>query len=406
MKTARKIFIFIFLSIIFASQVSAQKDFQKRLQTKLIMAKEGDVIEIEEGRFQLSASLSLDDKKNITIRGKGMDRTILSFKGQTEGAEGIKVTNAQNITIEGLTVQDSKGDGIKTQNVNGITFKEVKTEWTGKPNKKNGGYGLYPVQCANVVIDKCVAIGASDAGIYVGQSKDIVVKNSKAYHNVAGIEIENSINAEVFENEAYHNTGGLLVFDLPDLIQKKGGNVRVFRNKIHDNNLPNFAPKGNIVAKVPDGTGILILATNNVEVFENEIINNNSVGTGIISYFMTENPIKDEAYYPYPTGIYIHDNFYQRANVRPTGKGRFGQMFRFKLKFGKEVPHILYDGIVDPKTKNENGEIALESKICIKNNQNQTFANLDAANNFKNISKDITPYNCELKQLKAEKIDK
>ncbi|GAB4478822.1 MAG: hypothetical protein OHK0057_30250 [Thermoflexibacter sp.] len=404
MKTAKKIsFLLIFLPLIFSLQVFAQKDFQKRLQTKLIMAKDGDVVEIEEGNFHLLASLSLDDKKNITIKGKGMDRTILSFKGQTEGAEGIKVTNAQNITIEGLTVQDSKGDGIKTQNVNGITFREVKTEWTGKPNKKNGGYGLYPVQCTNVLIDKCVAIGASDAGIYVGQSKDIVVKNSKAYHNVAGIEIENSINADVFENEAYHNTGGLLVFDLPDLIQKKGGNVRVFRNKIHDNNLPNFAPKGNIVAKVPDGTGILILATNNVEVFENDIINNKSVGTGIISYFMTENPIKDEAYYPYPTGIYIHDNVYQRANVRPTGKGRFGQMFRFKLKFGKDVPHIFYDGIVDPKTKNENGEIALESRICIKNNQNQTFANLDAANNFKNISKDIAPYNCELKQLKANK---
>jgi parallel beta-helix repeat protein len=391
----KKILIINCLLFFISIAAFAQKDFQKRLQTKLITAKDGEVIEIEAGTFFLTTSLSLDNKKNITIRGKGMDKTILSFKGQTEGAEGFKITNAQNVVIEELTVQDSKGDGIKTQMVEGMTFKAVRTEWTGKPNKKNGGYGLYPVQCKKVTIDGCVAIGASDAGIYVGQSQDIIVKNSKAYHNVAGIEIENSINAEVFDNEAYMNTGGILVFDLPDLIQKKGGNVRVFKNKIHDNNFPNFAPKGNIVAKVPDGTGILILATNNVEIFENEIVNNRSAGTGIISYYMTENPIKDESYYPYPTNIYIHDNIYERKSVRATNRGRFGLMFRFKLKFGKNVPHILYDGIIDPKTKDENGNLKAAYRICIKNNKNESFANLDAENGFKNLSDDLSGFRCE-----------
>ncbi len=385
----QSVILIINLLLLFISYSSfAQKDFQKRLQTKLIMAKDGDVIEIEEGIFLLSTSLSIDGKKNIIIKGKGMDKTILSFKGQTEGAEGLKITNGQNITIQDLTVQDTKGDCIKSQMVDGMIYKNIKVEWTGKPNKKNGGYGLYPVQCTNVLIDACTAIGASDAGIYVGQSKGIIVKNSIAHHNVAGIEIENSLDADVFENETYQNTGGLLVFDLPDLIQKKGGNVRVFKNKIYDNNFPNFAPKGNIVAKVPDGTGILILATNNVEIFENEIINNKSIGTGIISYFMTENPIKDESYYPYPTHISIHDNIYERKSGRATGKGRMGQMFRFKLKFGKDVPHILYDGITDPKAKEE-------SHICIKNNKNESFANLDAANGFKNISKQMAAYKCE-----------
>src|SRR4029079_1886597 len=120
----------------------------------------------------------------------------------------------------------------------------VKAEWTGTPGPDNGGYGLYPVQCEQVLIDQCEAIGASDAGIYVGQSEDIVVKNSTAFHNVAGIEIENSLRAEVFDNESYNNSGGLLVFDLPDLVLKKGGDVKIYRNNIHDNNHVNFAPKG------------------------------------------------------------------------------------------------------------------------------------------------------------------
>lgn len=382
----------------------AQIEMQKKIQRQFITAENGQVIELNDGTFTFTGSLSMEDKKNIIIRGKGIDKTILSFKGQTDGAEGIRVSNSQNIIIENLTLQDTKGDCIKTMNVNGITFRNVKVEWTGKPKKENGSYGLYPVQCDGVLIDGCTAIGASDAGIYVGQSKNIVVRNCKAYHNVAGIEIENSLMADVYDNEAVENTGGILVFDLPDLVQKKGGNVRVYNNHIHDNNFKNFAPKGNIVATVPDGTGVLILATNNVEIFNNKIINNKSVGTGIISYFMTENPIKDKGYYPYPTGINIHDNTYTRAHTRPTAKGRMGQMFRFKLKFGKKVPDILYDGIVDAKTVDSQGNVKSGFGICIRNNQNAKFANLDAANDFKNISRDLSKHDCTLEGLKMASV--
>jgi parallel beta-helix repeat protein len=384
----------------------SQQNIQKKIQTQFIMAENGSTIDLDEGTFVFSSSLSMEDKKNIIIRGKGMDKTILSFKGQTEGAEGLRVSNGENITLENMTLQDSKGDLIKTMNVKGITFRNVKVEWTGEPSEKNGGYGLYPVQCQEVMIDNCVAIGASDAGIYVGQSKNIEVKNSKAYHNVAGIEIENSLYASVHDCEAYENTGGVLVFDLPDLVQKKGGFCKVFNNNIHDNNFPNFAPKGNIVASVPDGTGILLLAANNVEVFENKIINNKSVGTGIISYFMTEKPNTDKEYYPYPTAISIHDNDYQREKTRPTGKGRMGLMFRFKLKFGKDVPHIIYDGIIDPKTLDAQGNTLSDKKICIKNNKNQSFANIDAEHDFKGISRDVLKHDCSLEAIKLVRNEK
>jgi parallel beta-helix repeat protein len=189
----------------------------------------------------------------------------------------------------------------------------------------------------------------------------------------------------VYDNEAWNNTGGLLVFDLPDLVKKQGGFVRLHNNHIHDNNHINFAPKGNIVAKVPQGTGIMLLASNNVEVFNNRIINNISLGTAIISYYITENPIKDSGYYPYPNVIYIHNNIYERSKVRATSKGRMGKMFRFKLKFGKNVPHIIFDGIVD-----ENNPPA----ICIINNTNQSVANIKAGQNFKEITRDEKPFNC------------
>ena len=379
-----------FVLLVSFATVNAQDAEQKKLQRLFVTATDNSTIELPEGTFQLNMSLWLDGKKNVIIKGKGMDKTILNFANQVSGAEGIKVTNGKNITIQDVTVQDTKGDAVKTQYVDGITFKQVKAEWTRGANSNNGGYGLYPVQCTNVLIDGCEARGASDAGIYVGQSKYIIVRNSKATENVAGIEIENSLYADVYDNETTNNTGGILIFDLPDLVQKKGGYVRVYRNNVHHNNHINFAPKGNIVGKVPQGTGVMILATNHVDVFDNKIDNNITASTAIVSYYITENPIKDSSYYPFPTQINIYNNNYERENVRATGKGRMGKMYRFKLRFGKNVPHIQYDGIVDAKNPAE---------ICIRNNTNQSFANLDAENGFKKISRDASKHDCTLQPI-------
>lgn len=392
--------LFLILSI-FSFQLFAQADFEKKLQKQLILAEDGSIIQIEAGNFQLTKSLSLEGKKNIIIRGSGIDKTVLSFKGQVQGAEGIKVSNCENIIIEDLTAEDSKGDLIKTMHVKGMTFRRLKTAWTGGPKSTNGSYALYPVLCENVVIDSCIAIGASDAGIYVGQSKNIIVRNCEAYQNVAGIEIENSLNAEVFNNKAIGNTGGILVFDLPDLIQKKGGHVRVYHNVVQENNLKNFAPKGNIVGNVPKGTGMMVLATSDVEIFDNQILNNQTIGVSVVSYFMTELKIKDKEYDPYPTGIFIHDNHFERNAGRAPADSRFGKLYRFKLRFGRKLPFVVYDGILNPEKLGKDGQYYPEYRICVKNNINQFSAMLDAEHDFKNIQIGEDYFNCELGMIKS-----
>ena len=399
----KNIFILLFF-IGLSANVVAQKDVQKRIQTQFIMIEDGGTIELDAGTIHLNTNLWLDGKKNVTIKGKGMGKTILSFKKQLEGAEGIKITNAQNITLQDLTVQNAKGDAIKTQMVDGINFINVKAEWTGKPKKDNGAYGLYPVQCSNVLIDGCEAIGASDAGIYVGQSDKIVVRNSKAIHNVAGIEIENSTNADVYNNIATKNTGGILVFDLPGLIKKKGGNVRVYKNKVYENNYKNFAPTGNTVGSIPPGTGVLVLATSDVEVFENEITNNKTVGVSVVSYYITETPFKDEEYDPYPKRIYIHDNAINRKKKMPGIQKRMGKLLY--LKFGRKVPDIIVDGIYEDGALGSDGILKPEYQICVKDNNGASFANLDAANDFKNLNRDKNKFNCERESLEPAVLSK
>ncbi|MEL6695026.1 MAG: hypothetical protein AAFP89_02245 [Bacteroidota bacterium] len=117
-----------------------QKDIRKQLQTQFIMAEAGDTIEVPAGTFRSSGSISMDEKRDIVIRGAGIDQTILSFKGQTEGAEGIRIDNSQNIILKDMTLQDAKGDLVKVMNTKGIKLINAKVEWTGKPNKKNGAY--------------------------------------------------------------------------------------------------------------------------------------------------------------------------------------------------------------------------------------------------------------------------
>ncbi|MEM7658839.1 MAG: parallel beta-helix domain-containing protein [Bacteroidota bacterium] len=394
------------LLLLFPALAFAQnpKEIRKELQTQFIMAEEGDTIHIPAGTYHSDGSISLDEKKNVVIMGAGMEATTISFDKQIEGAEGFRIANCENIEVRGLTLQDARGDLIKAMDTKGIAFYDVRVEWTGKPKTSNGAYGFYPVQCSTVLIDKCEAIGASDAGIYVGQSHNIIVRNSLAYHNVAGIEIENSTMADVYNCDAHDNTGGILVFDLPDLPKKAGGNVRVYNNRVRENNYKNFAPKGNSVAFVPPGSGIVILATNNVEVYGNEVVNNRTAGLSIVSYYFTERPIKDQEYYPYPSSINVHNNQFQRERKRPTFKNKVGLLLWSKFK--KDVPDIMYDGIIDPDRKGANGLLTDEYAICIRNNGDAKFAFLDAENNFDEISFDLTPYDCERQPLDAPGLSK
>ena len=192
-----------------------------------------------------------------------------------------------------------------------------RAEWTGGPLTTNGAYGVYPVESKNVLIDGVTVSGASDAGIYVGQSDNIIVRNSTAEYNVAGIEIENSTNADVHDNVATHNAGGILVFDLPDLPKKGGHSTRVFNNQIVENDTQNFAPPGNIVAGVPTGTGVLLMANRNVHVFGNTFDKNQTTHVMIVSY---TNEIKDDAEYnPLPRDFVIRDNTYGEGGNDPQG---------------------------------------------------------------------------------------
>ena len=308
----------------------------EEIQTALIFAKPGDIIDLDEGIFYFEDGLSLN-VNDVTIQGKGMNKTILSFKNQKSGAEGLMITS-NKVVLKDFAIEDTIGDAIVVKGAEGISFIRIRTEWTNGPKETNGAYGLYPVQSKDVLIKECIAIGASDAGIYVGQSERIKVLDSIAKFNVAGIEIENSYYAEVIGNHAEHNTGGILVFDLPDLPQQGGHSVLISKNKVINNDTKNFAPEGNIVGKTPNGTGIMIMANENIEVRDNDIRNNATAGILIVSY---QEETEDKNYNPIPNKIYIHNNFLSN-NGYDVDKKRAGPIS--DVIPGK-APEIIWDGV-------------------------------------------------------------
>ncbi len=341
-------------------------EFEKRLQTQLLDAKPGSVITIPAGKYALTRSLSLA-ANGVTIKGAGMDKSVLSFAKQNSGAEGLLVTG-NDFVLEDVAIEDSKGDGLKINGTTNAVMRRVRVGWSGEPKTSNGAYGLYPVQVTNVLIEDCVVKGASDAGIYVGQSKNIIVRRNRAENNVAGIEIENSTGADVHDNVATGNAGGILVFNMPDL-PVPGSKTRVFRNQVTANNHVNFGAKGTAVASVPSGSGVIVNSNDEVEIFDNDLKDNKTANVIISSFYslgFAATKGVAAAYDPFPENVFVTGNRISGGGTDP------GEKYApLKALGGGALPAVLWDGFTNPKIA--------KPGICVQNGDAKVL-NVDGPN--------------------------
>jgi len=372
------------------------------LVEQFMLVEKGGTIHIPAGFYDLNTQLILDNIDSVKIIGAGMEKTILSFKNLKTGGEGVKIVG-NNLLLQDFSVYDAPGDGVKAQHCENITFRRVNATWTNGDKSKNGTYALYPVQCKNVVVDACEASHSRDAGIYVGQSENIIVKNCTAFGNVAGIEIENCDNAEVFDNHAYNNTAGILVFNLPGLIKADAYGTRIYNNEIIENNHDNFATAsmtgGNPIGHIPPGTGVVLFAAKGVEVFNNNILKNKTVGVVVASFQITQLPFEtDNGWSPYSSDISVHDNVYERPAALPDLTKELGQLISMLNANGKMTSQdIVYDGIYDVESGLTIHDNPLN--ICFKEPQMEDL-NVNYFELSENIDDivafgELTPFDCE-----------
>jgi cytochrome c peroxidase len=224
-----------------------------------------------------------------------------------------------DFTVANLEIRNYQGNGVVVHRARNVIYRNLILHNTGL-------YGVYPIECDGVLVEDCKVSGTRDAGIYVGQSRNIVVRRNEAFQNVTGIEIENCVNAIVEDNYVHNNTGGILVFLLPFNPSKVQDGCIVRRNRVINNNTPNFADPEAIVSNVLKGTGIMLLAADNTEVYENEIVGNGTFGImtiGLRQLFPAPTPLDVD---PNPDGNRIYNNI-----LRDNGKDPDERLKRFGI---------------------------------------------------------------------------
>jgi parallel beta-helix repeat protein len=276
------------------------------IQAALDRCVPGDTIEIRPGVYNETL---LVDVNNITIRGlKENDQRPL-LDGQNKLTDAV-ITSSHNFTIENLVIKDYVNNGITVHGGQNATFRDLEIHNAGL-------YGVYPVECKGVLVERVLATGIKDAAIYVGQSQDIIVRDSEVHSNVTGIEIENSVHALVENNYAHDNTGGILVFLLPNNPSKVGSDTTVRNNRIINNNHANFGDPTAVVGKVQPGTGMLIMAADRTIVTGNEIRGNDSFGLAVVGLAIAYPKGKTFDVGAVPEGNRIFDNKFSENGRNP-----------------------------------------------------------------------------------------
>ncbi|MGI9286727.1 MAG: parallel beta-helix domain-containing protein [Pseudomonadales bacterium] len=377
---------------------AAKPSPQESLTSRLRNAQPDQVIEIAAGRYDLNSGLSVT-ADGVTVRGAGMNKTVLSFKNQNQTNAGLSI-KANGFVLEDIGIEDSKAEAVKLEGGKNLVIRRVRTQWTGGSRNSNGAYGIHVSQAENVLIENSVAIGASAAGIYLAQSKNLIVRNNRAEFNVAAIQLGNSSSVDIYGNTMLKNSSGILVFTLPD-VAGSSRHIRVYDNKVYANNKQNFGA-GTAAAAVAVGSGIVVNASDRVEIFGNYIADNKTANVIIGSYFTAAYYSNDQVlpanFDPYPEGIFIYANKFSGGGEAPE-KLDWEALREAKFGTNGSLSDIVWDGYTDP-AKAINAKPPVNDAICVDNTQ-ASIVNIDAANNYQKVDKSMRPHRCLLPKLPA-----
>lgn len=372
-------------------------DTPEELLEEAVLVGADTTLLLSTGTFVLTNAVTIR-QDGVRLVGQGMEDTVLSFGTATTQFNGVDVVG-DDFVVQDLTVLDAPKDGIRVEESDGVTFRRIRATWTNEGDSSNGAYGIYPVKSQNVLVEDSRAENASDAGLYVGQCQNVIVRRNTVRGNVAGLEIENTQYADVYENVAEDNTGGIVVFDLPGN-PIVGRDVRLRDNTIRGNNRTNFAPSGT-VGVIPAGTGTFALASRRVEITGNTYENNQTVDIAILSGLIVEDDTSrwtlqesalvgdydDLGLLPGETAgtimnfrsenIVIANNSHTGSGMDPDTTKEMG--FLVFLIYGvNPVDSVVYDALgesmYDAEVAANNSN---DNRICVGGNTMGTFGSLD-----------------------------
>jgi len=233
------------------------------------------------------------------------------------GASGATCLGDASQRIQGVRLRGLEVDGFQEDGIFILCADDWEVQFC--ETHDNLEYGLFPSHTGVGRLSHNVATGANDTGIYIGQASDARIDHNVASGNVSGYEIENSSRIRLDHNLSMGNTGGILTFANPGLDVKVNSDNRVDHNFVFANNKPNTClDPSDEVCQVPQGTGILMLATDRNTVDHNVVKGNDSFGIATISQCLINpggcNSLDVE---PNPDGNQILHNFAKQNGASP-----------------------------------------------------------------------------------------
>ena len=289
------------------------------IQAAVKAAQPGTTIRVMPGTYSETVYIDKDGIRLVGVIDEGRRATL---DGQGKLNDAI-LYSGNNVVVENFKITGYKGNGIMSQAGN---------NWEIRNNLiiDTGVYGIFPQLGQNGVVEHNVISGIEDAAIYVGMSDNVHVAYNDVFDSVAGIEIENSRHAIVESNRVYNNTGGILAFITPGLPIKTTYDVIIRNNFVISNNHPNFAAPGSTVAGIPPGTGILVMAADDVVIEGNVIRDNKNTGILITDHGHAANVTIDPESEPNSDRVKILDNLMDNNGYEPVGEIKALMMSQLK----------------------------------------------------------------------------
>ncbi len=276
------------------------------IQDAVNQASPGDTIQVFPGTYSETVYVDKDDITLIGVIQEGK-WPVLDGMGKLNDAV---LYSGNGIRVENLKIVKFKGNAIMGQAGNNFV---IRHNWI----VDTGVYGIFPQFGQNGLIEYNVLSGIEDAAIYVGMSDNIHVAHNEVFGNVAGIEIENSRHAVVENNMVYDNAGGILTFITPGLPIKTTFDVIIRNNFIVGNNHKNFGAPGSIVSGVPSGSGIIVMAADDVVIENNVIRDNKNAGIIVSDHKSFANITIDPDSDPNPDRVQVMKNLFANNGTEP-----------------------------------------------------------------------------------------
>jgi hypothetical protein len=298
----------------------------RTIQKAVNKARAGDTVRVRNGVYREAVKITGKKKRYLRLIGNPTNprKVVLRAKGTMQ--DGVKVNNADKVTVDGFFARNYKSNGFFVVNANGYTFTHLVA-------KQTGVYGIYAFNTIGGKMLHSEAYYVNDGAFYIGQTPpqdkpvQTIVRDVDGWGSPIGFSATNMRYVTITKSRFYNNGAGIVPNALDsEKFPPPERNV-IVDNEIFWNNFnfhaghpPFKVNNGATSALVPIGTGILFIGGRQNRVENNRIYGNYLGGVaGIDSFLVPKNPdaasfdgniVKDNAFGLSGTDTNGHDIVY------------------------------------------------------------------------------------------------